>query len=405
MRNTLVASAAEGARYGANADRDPATGAAVTRPLIRDSLADSFADGVTSGFETVDGMQTVYVQVEATLPVLGLLGPPRASRCADTRSRRRRDLRAVRACAPAPAGPRADRDDGNAIVEFVYLAVLLMVPLVYVLLTVFRVQAASYAVSSAAREAGRVYATADDLDTAGPRAFAAANLVMGDSDMSLRPDQVEISCSQHAVPAAGLAGERGAHLPGRPAVGAAGVRRPGAGVGAGHQPAPRGRRPLPGGPRMTGLVTRLRRAQGSGDDGQLVLLVLVYALIAALLVTVVVNVSKVYLNRRSLVAAADGAALSAANQPDLDAVYNGAGSTLPLSPAGTDAPSSSTPRDADLAARFEGFRVVDVTTDGVTVTVTLQAEVGMPFVNLLSERYAAGYPVRAVARARSPLTP
>ena len=80
VRNTLVASAAEGARYGANADRDPAQGAAVTRQLIRDSLADSFADGVTSGFETVDGMQTVYVQVEATLPVLGLLGPPRAIR-------------------------------------------------------------------------------------------------------------------------------------------------------------------------------------------------------------------------------------------------------------------------------------------------------------------------------------
>ncbi len=80
VRNTLVASAAEGARYGANADRNPAQGAAVTRQLIRDSLADSFADGVTSGFETVDGMQTVYVQVDATLPVLGLLGPPRTIR-------------------------------------------------------------------------------------------------------------------------------------------------------------------------------------------------------------------------------------------------------------------------------------------------------------------------------------
>ena len=80
VRNTLVASAAEGARYGADADRDPAAGAAVTRQLIRDSLADSFADGVTAGVETVDGMQTVYVQVQARLPVVGLLGPPRAIR-------------------------------------------------------------------------------------------------------------------------------------------------------------------------------------------------------------------------------------------------------------------------------------------------------------------------------------
>jgi Flp pilus assembly protein TadG len=78
VRNTLVASAAEGARWGANADRTPADGAAVTRKLIRDSLADSFADGVTSGTETVDGVVTVVVRVEARLPLFGLLGPPRA---------------------------------------------------------------------------------------------------------------------------------------------------------------------------------------------------------------------------------------------------------------------------------------------------------------------------------------
>jgi Flp pilus assembly protein TadG len=77
VRNTLTASAAEGARYAANADRDPDQGAAVTRQLIRDSLADSFAGDVTSGLETVDGVPTVYVRVRARLPVFGLLGPPR----------------------------------------------------------------------------------------------------------------------------------------------------------------------------------------------------------------------------------------------------------------------------------------------------------------------------------------
>lgn len=80
VRNTLLAAAAEGARYAANADRDPDDGAAVTRTLIRQSLADTFAAGVTSGFETVDGVPTVYVQVEATLPVVGLLGPSRGLR-------------------------------------------------------------------------------------------------------------------------------------------------------------------------------------------------------------------------------------------------------------------------------------------------------------------------------------
>lgn len=78
VRNTLAASAAEGARYAANADRGPAEGAAVTRDLIRTSLADSFAESVTSGVEIVDGLTTVYVQVDARLPLIGLLGPPRS---------------------------------------------------------------------------------------------------------------------------------------------------------------------------------------------------------------------------------------------------------------------------------------------------------------------------------------
>lgn len=79
--------------------------------------------------------------------------------------------------------------------EFVYLAVLLMVPLVYVLLSVFRVQAASYAVSSAAREAGRVYAASDSRAEAGARAYTAASIVMRDSHLALSPRDLEIACS------------------------------------------------------------------------------------------------------------------------------------------------------------------------------------------------------------------
>lgn len=86
-------------------------------------------------------------------------------------------------------------DGGNAIVEFVYLAVLLMVPLVYVLLAVFRVQAAAYAVSSAAREAGRVYVTSGTVEDAGARAMTAASIVMGDSGLDLSPGDLAISCS------------------------------------------------------------------------------------------------------------------------------------------------------------------------------------------------------------------
>lgn len=86
-------------------------------------------------------------------------------------------------------------DEGNAIVEFVYLAVLLMVPLVYVLLTVFQVQRAAFAASSAAREAGRVFVTADDAAGGEERATLAARIVLRDSGLALRPGDLRISCS------------------------------------------------------------------------------------------------------------------------------------------------------------------------------------------------------------------
>ena len=94
----------------------------------------------------------------------------------------------------------ADGDDGNAIIEFVYLAILLMVPLVYVLLTVFKVQGAAYAVSSAAREAGRVYATSEQPEDAFERAFAAASIVMADSGLELSRAQLQIDCEDCLQP-------------------------------------------------------------------------------------------------------------------------------------------------------------------------------------------------------------
>lgn len=90
--------------------------------------------------------------------------------------------------------PRARDDDGNALVEFVYLGLLLMVPLVYVLLTVFQVQSAAFGVTEAARQAGRAFARADTLDQGLARADAAAALALQDQGV---PDggRPEIACS------------------------------------------------------------------------------------------------------------------------------------------------------------------------------------------------------------------
>ena len=91
------------------------------------------------------------------------------------------------------------RDDGgNALVEFVVLAVLLMVPLLYVLLTVFQVQAAAFGASEAARQAGRAFAVADDPETGRASAAAAAALAM--QDQGIRDSgPPEIVCAEQCL--------------------------------------------------------------------------------------------------------------------------------------------------------------------------------------------------------------
>ncbi len=77
----------------------------------------------------------------------------------------------------------ASGDAGNALVEFTYLGVLLMVPLLYVLLTVFQVQRAAFGVTEAARQAGRAHATADTVAAGLARAEAAATMALQDQGL------------------------------------------------------------------------------------------------------------------------------------------------------------------------------------------------------------------------------
>jgi len=90
------------------------------------------------------------------------------------------------------------RDDGSATVEFAYLSLLLLVPLVYLLLTAFAVQRAAYALSAAAREAGRGFVTAGESTRAGVDAEAAATVAL--ADHGLRPDDVRLRIDCTASP-------------------------------------------------------------------------------------------------------------------------------------------------------------------------------------------------------------
>jgi hypothetical protein len=100
----------------------------------------------------------------------------------------------LRANATRGRAPGQEAERGSAIIEFSFLAVLLLVPLTYVILTVFQLQGGAYAVSSAAREAGRIYVTSD-AGVARERAVAAARVAMRDHGFTLAARNVDIRCS------------------------------------------------------------------------------------------------------------------------------------------------------------------------------------------------------------------
>lgn len=87
------------------------------------------------------------------------------------------------------------RDDhGTALVEFTWLAIILLVPLVWIVLSVFEVQRGAFAVSAAARAAGRAYALAPDDQTGRKRAQAAMDLVLSDQGPAGMRGRVSVSC-------------------------------------------------------------------------------------------------------------------------------------------------------------------------------------------------------------------
>ena len=84
-------------------------------------------------------------------------------------------------------------ESGTAIVEFVWLAILLIVPLLYIALAAFDTQRAAYAASAAARSAGRAFVTAPDQASGYARARQAVRLAYADQRLDSVPE-VHITC-------------------------------------------------------------------------------------------------------------------------------------------------------------------------------------------------------------------
>lgn len=100
---------------------------------------------------------------------------------------------------------RCREDDGNAVVEFVFVAVIVMVPLVYLVVAVAVGQRSSLAVTQAAREAGRAMATADTVGQGNARAEVAVRLALTDQGITggaeLRTVAPDSDCDGPAVTA------------------------------------------------------------------------------------------------------------------------------------------------------------------------------------------------------------
>jgi len=124
------------------------------------------------------------------------------------------------------------------------------------------------------------------------------------------------------------------------------------------------------------------------DEGSLSLLVIGYTLIAAVLIVVGVDVSKVFLAQRALSSAADAAALAGAQAVDRTAIYAGAAgcADLPVDASSAQNAVDGSVRDVGeaLQSTFVSLTEPDVQVEARTVRVTLRGQVAVPFGRVLA---------------------
>ena len=121
-------------------------------------------------------------------------------------------------------------DGGNAVIEFVFVAVVVLVPLVYLVVSVAQLERSRLAASNAARDIGRAIATAGPGDDPGVAADAALRIALrgqglGPSDVEVRFVAAHAACTNSPVVPSLTAGAeftvcvtRREQLPGVPAI-------------------------------------------------------------------------------------------------------------------------------------------------------------------------------------------
>lgn len=153
---------------------------------------------------------------------------------------------------------------------------------------------------------------------------------------------------------------------------------------------------------MTTLVPR-HRLVPSDDDGTVLLLIIGLITVVALLVAVVTDVSSLYLHRRELIAAADGAALAGAQSVDEAAIYrDGLPRTGPV-PLDPDAARQAVHHYLDEAGL--GGVDVQIVATTTTVTVRLAERYRLPVASTVTAGTAGDPAVTASATARTAVIP
>lgn len=86
---------------------------------------------------------------------------------------------------------QVEGERGSALVEFVFIALVVFVPLVYIVAGFSAVQRGVFAATAAAREAGRAMGTAPDAATGQEQARRAAELAVEDQSVDVADVRVE----------------------------------------------------------------------------------------------------------------------------------------------------------------------------------------------------------------------
>ncbi len=89
---------------------------------------------------------------------------------------------------------RIGEERGSAILEFIVITVAVLMPLVYIVMSVATVHAASMASNQAVREAARAFTMADNPSAAMGSAQQAAHIALANHGFVLDPRTITVQC-------------------------------------------------------------------------------------------------------------------------------------------------------------------------------------------------------------------